>query len=79
MQVDLPPNYNLDEAGEFFHRIEDALESVKAELGLDGYLVVHGAAWGRMTGWFPDQDKLSPRQVTERIMEVLPEQPGVKY
>lgn len=79
IQVDLPQNYNLDDAGEFFREVEAALDSVKKELNLDGYLIAHASRWGRIQGWFPDQDKLTPRQVTKRIMEILPKQPGAKY
>ena len=79
IQVDLPQNYNLEEASAFFREIEQSLDTVKAELSLDGYLIVHGNVWGRIQGWFPDQETLTPRQVTQRVMEILPKQPGAKY
>lgn len=79
IQVDLPPNYNLDEAGAFFRRVEKALDDVKTELTLDGYLIVHGNVWGRIQGWFPNQEGMTPRQVTKRVLEILPKQPGAKY
>ncbi|MCG8421867.1 MAG: efflux RND transporter permease subunit [Proteobacteria bacterium] len=79
IRVDLPANFQKDDTAEFFISVEKVLEDVKDELALDGYLVVYTVRWGRINAWFPDQKELSPRQVTERVMEILPKKPGVKY
>ncbi len=79
IRVDLPSNFNLDDASEFFSSVEGVLEEVKDELQLEGYLVIHSAHWGRVQGWFPDQEELSRQQIIERLLKVLPDRPGIKY
>jgi HAE1 family hydrophobic/amphiphilic exporter-1 len=79
IRVDLPANYGLEDAAEFFTGVEAVLEQVKRELDLDGYLIIHAAQWGRVEGWFPDQAELTRLQVTEHVMKALPRRPGITY
>lgn len=79
IRVDLPSNYNLDDATAFFTEVESVLDEVRRELGLDGYLLFHAAQWGRVEGWFPDQAALTRLQVTEHVMKKLPRRPGITY
>ncbi len=78
VEVELPSNFGLEDAEAYFRTVETALESVKEELTLEGYFIAHGPTWGRVNAWFPDQETLSRREVTDRVMEVLPKPPGVK-
>lgn len=79
IRVDMPSNYNLDDATAFFTEVEAVLDEVRRELGLDGYLLVHAAQWGRVEGWFPDQAALTRLQVTEHVMKKLPRRPGITF
>lgn len=79
IRVDLPSNYNLDDAAEHFTDIEAVLERVKRELRLEGYLIVHTPAWGQVEGWFSNRKDLTRSQVTDIVMKALPERAGVTY
>lgn len=76
--VQMPSNYTLDDAGEYFGEAEKVLEQVRAELDLEGFFIFHAATFGRMQGWFPGREDLTRAQVTEYVMERLPKRPGVK-
>ncbi len=79
VRVDLPASYNLDDAGEFFTEVEAVMDEVRAELPLEGYLIIHAAHWGRVEGWFATQKHLRRQQVTELVMERLPKRAGIKF
>jgi hydrophobic/amphiphilic exporter-1 (mainly G- bacteria), HAE1 family len=79
--VELPPSTTLPEAEAFFHEAESLVEAKKEEYGLDGWFVFHRATVGEIQGWFPAQRAKgpTPRQITEKLLEELPQRPGVKY
>ena len=79
IDVELPASTSLEEAEEWFLEVEKVLEANKEELGLEGYFFFHRNAFGEIEGWFanPSTTDLTPRQVTERVVELLPEKPGV--
>jgi hydrophobic/amphiphilic exporter-1 (mainly G- bacteria), HAE1 family len=79
IDVELPASTSLEEAEEWFLAVEKILEANKEELGLEGYFFFHRNSFGEIEGWFtnPATTELTPRQVTERVVELLPEKPGV--
>ncbi len=82
VSVRLPQSTTLDEAKAFFRSCEKIIEEHKDELDLSGYFLFHVASHGRIQGWFNNPRKkpeLTPRKVTERLLELLPEKPGVRY
>jgi HAE1 family hydrophobic/amphiphilic exporter-1 len=81
VQIRMPQNTTLEEAEAFFLECERIVEASQEELGLSGWFVVHRATQGSVEGWFnnPRTTDLSPREVTERVLEKLPEKPGVRF
>lgn len=79
IDVEMPASTSLEEAEEWFLEVEKVLEANKEELGLEGYFFFHRNSFGEIEGWFtnPATTELTPRQVTERVVELLPEKPGV--
>ena len=80
ISVTLPHNTTLEEAEEYFLAGEGIIESLADELDLDGWFIFHRATFGEFQGWFksPRTNKLTPRQATARVKELLPEKAGVK-
>ena len=80
IDVDLPDNTTLAEAEQYFLAAESQVERMQDELDLEGYFLFHRATGGEIQGWFkqPRTNQLTPREVTERVMAVLPDKPGVK-
>jgi HAE1 family hydrophobic/amphiphilic exporter-1 len=81
IDVSLPQSTTLEEAEALFLEYERIVESMADELGLSGWFLVHRATRGEVQGFFnnPRTTDLSPREVTERVLERLPEKPGVEY
>lgn len=81
IDVRLPEATTLPEAEEFFLECERIVESSADELGLSGWFLFHRATFGEVQGWFanPRTTDLSPREVTETILERLPKRAGVRY
>ncbi len=81
VDVDMPQSNTYEESVAFFDEIEDKLEGIRDELGLDGFYFWHGVTYGEIEGWFetPRVVDISPRQAAEKFLKVLPERPGVKY
>ena len=79
--VDLPRTYTFEETEQYFLQVEEVLEEHQEELDLQGYFFFHRSTGGRVEGWFnnPPQTDLTPRQVTERALELLPRPPGVEF
>ena len=80
INVDLPLNTTLDEAGEYFQAGEKVFEGLAEELDLDGWLVVHLSTAGRFEAYFkhPRTNKVTSQEAVKRIMDDLPEKGGVK-
>ncbi len=81
IEVRLPDATTLEEAEEFFLECERIVEDAAEELGLSGWFIFHRATFGEVQGWFtnPRTTDLSPREVTQRVLDRLPERPGVQY
>ena len=77
----LPLSTTLEEADAFFLECEAIVEGSAEELGLSGWFIFHRETFGQVQGFFnnPRTTDLSPREVTEIILERLPERPGVSY
>jgi HAE1 family hydrophobic/amphiphilic exporter-1 len=81
VEARLPESTTFEEAEAFFLECEKVVEKSQEELGLSGWFLFHVTTYGSVEGFFnnPRTTKLSPRQVTDRILEKLPKKPGVKY
>jgi len=79
--IDLPRTYTFEETEQYFLDVEKVLENHKDELDLQGYFFFHRTTGGRVEGWFnnPPKTDLTPRQVTEQVLELLPKPPGVEF
>ncbi|MEM8962469.1 MAG: efflux RND transporter permease subunit [Acidobacteriota bacterium] len=80
IDVDLPQTTTLEEAEEYFLAVEKILETKQDEYGLEGYFIFHRSTFGEVQGWLRSEreSKLTAREVTEAIVELLPEQAGVR-
>ena len=80
INVDLPLNTTLEEAGEYFKAGEKVIEKYAEELDLDGWLVIHLSTAGRFEGFFkrPRTNKVTTREAVAKLMEELPEKGGVR-
>ncbi len=81
IDVHMPRATTLEEAEAFFLECEAIVEGLQEELGLSGWFLVHRATYGEVQGFFtnPRTSDLTPREATERVLELLPEKPGVSY
>jgi HAE1 family hydrophobic/amphiphilic exporter-1 len=81
IEVRLPRSTTLEEAASFFLECEAIIENAAEELGLSGWFLFHRETFGELQGFFtnPRTTDLTPREVTEIVLERLPERPGVKY
>ncbi len=81
VSVEMPPNMTLEETEQYFLECEKVLEEMGDELDLSGHFLFHQVRYGELEGWFNNprtKPDLTPREATERLMERLPEKPGVK-
>ena len=81
IEVRLPRSTTLEEAEAFFLECEAIVEDSAEELGLSGWFIFHRETFGEIQGFFdnPRTTDLTPREVTEIVLERLPERPGVNY
>ncbi len=70
----------LEDTEEWFLQAEALVESMAVELDLAGWFQFHDRTGGTLQGWFntPRNTSLTGREVTEKVLEVLPVQPGMK-
>jgi len=80
INVTLPQNTTLEEAEEYFLVGEKIIEDMAEELDLDGWFIQHRSTYGSFQGWFKEErtNKVSPKEATKRVKELLPERAGVK-
>jgi HAE1 family hydrophobic/amphiphilic exporter-1 len=80
IDVEMPENYTLEDTEAWFLKAEKVVETHRDELGLEGWFHFHRKNMGEIEGWFtnPRSSKLTPKQVTERVVELLPKTPGVR-
>jgi HAE1 family hydrophobic/amphiphilic exporter-1 len=81
INVRLPQTTTFEEAQEFFLECEKIVEGSAEELGLAGWFIFHRPTYGEVQGFFdnPRTTDLSPREVTEKVLEKLPKKAGVEY
>jgi HAE1 family hydrophobic/amphiphilic exporter-1 len=81
IEVRLPQSTSLEESEVFFLECEKTIEDSQEELGLAGWFLFHRATYGELQGFFdnPRTTDLSPREVTEKVMDRLPKKAGVRY
>jgi len=80
IDVDMPDHYTLEETEDWFLRAEALVEEHAEELGLEGWFLFHGKTRGELQGWFatPRTVDLTPQEVTQRVVEMLPERAGME-
>ncbi|HVS14155.1 MAG TPA: efflux RND transporter permease subunit [Thermoanaerobaculia bacterium] len=80
ISVEMPRSVTFPETQAYFRRAEQELEQVADEFGLDYYVVFHQRFFGQIQGAIAADRRggLSPRVMMERIVERLPEVPGVE-
>jgi len=81
IEVRLPETTTLEEAETFFLECEKIVEDSQEELGLAGWFIFHRPTFGRVEGFFnnPRTTDLSPREVTEKVLDRLPKKPGARF
>lgn len=79
--IEVPQNYTFEETRDYFLEIEEVLAEHQEPLDLEGYFFMHRVNSGNVQGWFnsPQTTDLTPRQVTEKVLELLPERAGVEF
>jgi HAE1 family hydrophobic/amphiphilic exporter-1 len=80
IDVEMPDSYTLEETEQWFLAAEKVVENHREELGLEGWFLWHGKTRGELQGWFttPRSTDLSPREVTEKVVDLLPQRPGME-
>jgi HAE1 family hydrophobic/amphiphilic exporter-1 len=80
LEASMPDNFTLEETEEWFLKAEELVENHAPEWGLEGWFLWHEKTDGELQGWFttPRTNKLSPRELTEEVIRLLPKQPGMK-
>ena len=78
--VVFPQSTTLEEAEEYFDQVEEILDQNQEALDLDGYLFFHLATNGNLQGWLnkPQKTDLTPREVIDKVVDLLPEKAGMK-
>ncbi len=81
IEVRLPRNLSFDETIEYFARAEEKIDGLRDELGLEYLVFFHERTWGQIQGIIAtDADTgLKPREVTQRVLDLMPEMPGVRF
>jgi len=81
IEARLPQATTLEEAEAFFLECESIVEGMQEEVGLAGWFIFHRATFGEVQGFFsnPRTTDLSPREVTELVLDRLPKRPGITY
>jgi HAE1 family hydrophobic/amphiphilic exporter-1 len=80
ISIEMPDNVTFEETGAWFRAAEREIEVLNDELGLEFYVLFHQRNRGEIQGALAEDldDALSPREISERILAVLPEMPGIE-
>ena len=80
VDVTMPDNFTLEETEKWFLEAEKVVEAHAPEFGLEGWFLFHAKTRGELQGWFttPRSSDLSAREVTEKVVKLLPKQPGME-
>ncbi len=81
IEVRLPRNMSFDETIEYFARAEEKIDGLRDELGLEYLVFFHERTWGQIQGVMATgaDTGLKPREVTERVLDLMPEMPGIRF
>ena len=81
IEVRLPRNLSFEETIEYFARAEEKIDGLRDELGLEYLVFFHERTWGQIQGIIAtDADTgLKPREVTQRVLDLMPEMPGIRF
>ncbi|MEM1246245.1 MAG: efflux RND transporter permease subunit [Acidobacteriota bacterium] len=78
--VELPRSMTFEESEAYFRSAENRVAEVAEEVGLDFYMIFHRRNQGEVQGALSaDRGDISPREVSQKILEVLPELPGIEF
>lgn len=82
VMVRLPNTTTFEEAEAYFKECETVVASLKKELDFSGSMVFHRSTFGRIQAWFNNprtNKKITPRIASQRLLDALPERPGVEF
>ena len=79
VEVRLPRNMSFDETIEYFARAEEKIDGLREELDLEYLVFFHERTWGQIQGIMGTGADLKMREVTERVIDLMPEMPGVRF
>lgn len=79
VEVRLPRNMSFDETIEYFARAEEKIDGLREELDLEYLVFFHERTWGQIQGIMGTDAELKMREVTERVIDLMPEMPGVRF
>jgi len=80
VDVETPSDWTLEETEQWFLKAEKVIEAHRDELDLEGWFHFHRKNTGDIDGWFnrPRRNKLSSREITEKVVAMLPKAAGLK-
>ncbi len=78
--VDMSREYNFQDTLDYFDAVEKILHANKEEYRLENFLTVCHRGGGRIEGWFyqNEVDKEFKRETAEKLLDMIPEKPGVE-
>jgi len=79
IEVRLPRNISFDETIEYFARAEEKIDGLRDELDLEYLVFFHERTWGQIQGIMATGADLKMREATERVIDLMPEMPGVRF
>lgn len=79
IEVRLPRNISFDETIEYFARAEEKIDGLRDELDLEYLVFFHERTWGQIQGIMATGADLRMREATERVIDLMPEMPGVRF
>jgi HAE1 family hydrophobic/amphiphilic exporter-1 len=81
IEVEMPDDTSFEETEAFFRAAESEVEKLREELGLEYYVMFHEREWGQIQGALAAGRKGGPRprEIVERILDVIPERPGMEF
>ena len=79
IEVRLPRNMSFEETIEYFARAEEKIDGLRDELGLEYLVFFHERTWGQVQGIMATDTGLKQREVTQRVLDLMPEMPGIRF
>ncbi|MCB1055692.1 MAG: efflux RND transporter permease subunit [Acidobacteria bacterium] len=79
LQATMPSNYTLGDAARYFRAAEQVILANRERWDLDGFYIGHNRSNGEIQAWFhsPRTTDTTPREITQELLDALPEAPGV--